>query len=87
MIEWLPVAFLAVAQIVVRVIGVAGMIWQERAHARSNCAQMRTASASGVVLCEIQENGAMLLIAPQHEATRGRSAVAAGPGSEEAPGS
>jgi hypothetical protein len=64
MMAWLPVVVLAVVQITVRVIGVAGMIWRERVRAQANCAQMRTASATGVVFCERRENGVALLIVP-----------------------
>jgi hypothetical protein len=84
MMAWIPVAVLAVAQITVRLIGAAAMIWQERARANSHCAQMRTASATGVVLLERRPDGASLAIVPQDLASRGGDA-AAGSDSEEAP--
>lgn len=68
---WLPVVILAVAQIAVRVIGVAGMIWRERARAQANCDQMRTAAASGVLLVEHRENCTALLITPCGSLDRG----------------
>jgi hypothetical protein len=87
MTAWLPIAVLAVAQIALRVIAVAGMIWRERARARASCEQMRTASASGVVFCERGENGAALLIVPRDLPDRGRDTEsrAAGSGLGEAP--
>lgn len=87
MTECLLAVFLAVVQIAVRTIGIAGMIWQEWVHARSNCAQMRTASASGVVLYESRKNGTTLLIVPQRAVSQGRGTVTARSGLEEAPGS
>jgi hypothetical protein len=83
MMVWLPVVVLAVVQITVRLISVAAMIWQERARADSHCAQMRTASASGVVLLERRRDGVGLAIVPQGPVSRG--AAAAGSGPEEAP--
>lgn len=84
MMAWIPVAVLAVAQITVRLIGATATIWQERARANSLCAQMRTASATGVVLLEGEPDGASLAIVPKELASCGGGA-AAGPGSEEAP--
>jgi hypothetical protein len=84
MMAWLPVVVLAVAQIIVRLIGVAAMIWQERARADSHCAQMRAASASGVLLFAWRRDSAGLAIVPRDLASHGGDAEA-GPGSEEAP--
>jgi hypothetical protein len=72
MTAWLPIAILAVVQIAVRVIGVAGMIWRERVRAQANCEQMRTAAVSGVLLIEHRENGTALLIAPHKTLDRGK---------------
>ena len=80
---WMPVVVLAVAQIAVRLIGVVAMIWQERARADSHCAQMRAASASGVVLFAWRD-GSGLAIVPRDPASRGWD-VPAIPDSEEAP--
>lgn len=82
---WLPVVVLAVAQIAVRVIGVAAMIWQEQVRANSHCAQMRTAAAAGVVLIERRRDGSGLAIAPLNPASRGGDGPGARPGSEGAP--
>jgi hypothetical protein len=60
----LPVAVLAVAQIAIQLISVAGMIWQKRARAKANCEQMPTASAGRVVFREEREDGTALLIVP-----------------------
>jgi hypothetical protein len=65
MMAWLPVAGLAIAQITVRLIGVAGIVWRERARAKSHCAQMRAASAARVVLYAREPEGAGLLIVPR----------------------
>lgn len=81
---WIPVAVLVVAQITMRLIAAAAMIWQERARANSHCAQMRTASATGVVLLERRRDGVGLAIVPQDLASRG-GGTAAGPDAEEAP--
>lgn len=77
MTEWLPVVILTAVQIILRLVNVAGMIWREHVHARANCVQMRTASSSHVVLCELQPDGAMLLVVPQREASRGEAEVTA----------
>lgn len=81
---WLPVVVLAVAQMTVRLISVAAMILQERARAESNCAQMRTAGAHGVVLLERRRDGVGLAIVPQGTRNSGGD-VTAGPGVEEEP--
>jgi hypothetical protein len=86
MMAWLPIVILAVVQIAVRLIGVAGMIWRERARAQANCEHMRTAAASGVLLIEHRENGRALLIAPHGSLDRGKDTEsgAAGSAPEEA---
>lgn len=81
---WLPLVVLALGQITVRLVVIAGRIWQERVHAESHCAQMRSASASGVVLVEWRRDGAGLAIVPRDLASCGGDA-AAGPASEETP--
>jgi hypothetical protein len=73
----LPVAVLAVAQIAIRLISAAGMIWQKRARAKANCEQMPTASAGCVVLREEREDGTALLIVP-YELPNHRVDAAAG---------
>jgi hypothetical protein len=65
MMAWLPVAGLVIVQIAVRLIGVAGIVWRERARAKSHCAQMRAASAARVVLYAQEREGARLLIIPR----------------------
>ena len=49
---WLLIIVVAVTLILWRVIGVAGMIWRERAHVTAHCVQMDAAAASGAMLCE-----------------------------------
>jgi hypothetical protein len=61
---WLPIIVVAVTQIMSLLISVAGVIWQERARARSHCIQMETAASSGTVLCERLGNGTTLLVIP-----------------------
>jgi hypothetical protein len=68
---WLPVVVLAVVQITVRVIGVVGLLRQERARAEANCSQMQVASASKVVLWEQRGKATLLLIVPQDLLGRG----------------
>jgi hypothetical protein len=85
MMAWLPVVVLAVAQIAVRLIGVAAMIWQQQVCANSHCAQMRTASATGVVLIEQRRDGSGLAIVPLNPASRGGDGPGARPRSEGAP--
>jgi hypothetical protein len=84
MMAWLPVVVLAVVQITVRLIRVAAMIWQERTRADARCAEMRTASANGVILLEWQKDGTGLAIVPRDLVSRSGDA-AAGRGPEEAP--
>jgi hypothetical protein len=64
MTAWLPLVVWAVAQIIVRLIGVAAMIWQERERAKAHCAQMQVVSATGVLFFE-RRDGAALAIVPQ----------------------
>jgi len=64
-IAWLPVAVLAAGQAVLRLISLAAAVWQERVHARSNCAQMSTAAANDVLLYERRHDGTTLLIIPR----------------------
>lgn len=57
-----------------RLVGVAGVIWQERERVASHCAQMETAALNGAILCERLPDGTTLLVMPrpdhdQHEMT------------------
>lgn len=68
---WLPIALvavtqiaLAITQVALRLITVAGVVWQERARAESHRVQMETAGASGTILCERVGDGTVLLIIP-----------------------
>ncbi len=61
---WLPITVMVGAQIIMRLIAVIASIRQERAHARSSCAQMETAAKSDVVFCESHPGGATVLIIP-----------------------
>jgi hypothetical protein len=82
MVTWLPVVVLAAAQVTLRLISIAAMVWRERARANSHCAQMRTASASGVVLLEWRQEGDSLAIVPQARKSHDNDAGSAdlGPG-------
>jgi hypothetical protein len=73
--QWLPIIAIAVVQIVLRLINVAGVIWRERARATSHCNQMETAASSGTMLCEIRGKGNALLVIP---APVGRAEPSAG---------
>lgn len=75
-IAWLPVAVLTAGQIVLRLISLAAAVWQERVHARSNCAQMSTAAASDVMLCERRQDGTTLLITPRYPLHQDRDSAA-----------
>jgi hypothetical protein len=61
---WLPIIVVAVTQIILLLISVTGVIWQERVHATSVCTQLETAASSGTVLCERLGNGTTLLVVP-----------------------
>jgi hypothetical protein len=61
---WLPIALVAMTQIALRLITVAGVVWRERARAESHRIQMVTAASSGVTLCERLADGTALLIIP-----------------------
>lgn len=68
---WMPIALvavtqiaLAVTQVALRLITVAGVVWQERARAESHRVQMETAGSSGTILCERLGDGSALLIIP-----------------------
>lgn len=76
MIGWLPVAVLAAGQVILRLINLAASVWQERVHARSNCAQMYTAAVSDVILYERRQDGATLLIIPRYPLNQGRDSAA-----------
>ena len=64
MSAWLSIAVIAGTQVVSQLICVAGAIGQERARARSVCAQIDTAASSGTILCERRTDGSALLIVP-----------------------
>ncbi len=61
---WLLIVAVAVTLILWRVIGVAGMIWRERAHVTAHCVQMDAAASSGAMLCERLPDGTTLLVMP-----------------------
>jgi hypothetical protein len=69
---WLPVAVIAAAEIILRLISVAGVIWRERARATSHCSQMETAASSGAMLGERLRDGSTLLIVPVTQAPPGK---------------
>ena len=76
MIGWLSVAVLAAGQVILRLISLTASVWQERVHARSNCAQMYMAAVSGVILCERRQDGATLLIIPRYPLSQVRDSAA-----------
>ena len=76
MIGWLPAAVLAAGQVILRLISLAASVWQERVHARSNCAQMHAAAVNGVILCERRQDGATLLIIPRYPQSQDRDSAA-----------
>lgn len=82
MMAWMPAVILAAAQIALRFVGIAAMIWQEQVRSRSHFTQMRTASASGVVLVERRRDGAVLIIVPQGMVGRDGDAPARAAGPE-----
>jgi hypothetical protein len=61
---WLLVTVVAVTQIALRLIDVAGVVWQERSRAACHRAQMEAAAASGTMLCERLGDGTALLVVP-----------------------
>ena len=75
MSAWLSIAVIAGAQVASQLICVAGAVWQERARARSACAQMEAAAASGTILVKRHQDGSVLVIMPG--AAVGEQAVAA----------
>jgi hypothetical protein len=54
----------AVAVVVWRLIGVAGVIWQQRARVTAHCAEMDAAASSCAILCERLPDGTTLLVMP-----------------------
>jgi hypothetical protein len=53
------------ARIVLMLIKVACVIWQERARAAAQCTRMETAASSGTMLCGRRANGDILLLIPE----------------------
>jgi hypothetical protein len=64
MAVWLLIAASAATLILWRVIGVAGVIWRERAHVTAHCTQLDAAASSGATLCERLPDGTTLLVMP-----------------------
>ena len=64
MTAWLLITVVAVTLILWRASGVAGEIWQERAHVTAHCVQMDAAAVSGALLCEQLPDGTTLLVMP-----------------------
>jgi hypothetical protein len=61
---WMAIAAIGALAIVLRLIGVAGAIWRERARVLSHCTRMETAATSGTMFCERLSDGTTLLIVP-----------------------
>jgi hypothetical protein len=64
---WLPIILVAMTQIALRLITVAGVVWRERARAEAHRVEMETAASSGATLCERHGDGTALLIIPRRE--------------------
>ena len=61
---WLLIVVAAVTVVLWRLVGVAGIIWQEWARVTAHCAQMETAASTGAMLCERRPDGTTLLVMP-----------------------
>jgi hypothetical protein len=61
---WYPVIVAAMAVVTWRLVGVVGLIWQERARVASHCTQMESAALNGAMLCERLPDGTTLLVMP-----------------------
>jgi hypothetical protein len=61
---WYLVIVAAMTVVTWRLVGVAGLIWQERARVASHCTQMETAALNGAMLCERLPDGTTLLVMP-----------------------
>jgi hypothetical protein len=64
MAMWLLIIAIPATVILWRVIGVAGMIWRERARVTARCVQMDASASSGAMLCERLPDGTTLLVMP-----------------------
>lgn len=65
----------AVTVVLWRLVGVAGVIWQEWARVQAHCMQMEAAASSGAMLCERRPDGTTLLVMPG-SATQEHASVA-----------
>jgi len=61
---WYLVIVAAMTVVTWRLVGVVGLIWQERARVTSHCTQMETAALNGAMLCERLPDGTTLLVMP-----------------------
>ncbi len=61
---WLLIVVVAVTVVLWRLVGVAGVIWQEWARVTAHCAQMEAAASTGAMLCERRPDGTTLLVMP-----------------------
>jgi hypothetical protein len=61
---WLLVIVVAVGVVLWRLIGVAGVIWQQRARVTAHCAEMDAAASSRAILYERLPDGTTLLVMP-----------------------
>jgi len=61
---WFLIIVPAMTVVVWRLVGVVGVIWQERARVTSHCTQMETAALNGAMLCERLPDGTTLLVMP-----------------------
>jgi hypothetical protein len=77
---WLLIIATAVTVTLWRLIGVAGVIWRERARVASHRAQMEAAALNGAILSERLPDGSTLIIMPEsagseHDAVADRLAL------------
>jgi hypothetical protein len=61
---WFLIIVAAMTVVTWRLVGVAGLIWQERVRVTSHCTQMETAALNGAMLCERLPDGTTLLVMP-----------------------
>jgi hypothetical protein len=61
---WYLAIVAAMTVVTWRLVGVAGLIWQERARVGWHCIQMEAAALNGAVLCERRPDGTTLLVMP-----------------------
>lgn len=61
---WLPMTMLISAQITLRLIDIASLIWGERVRTESHRTHTEAAGNSGTVFCECRADGTVLIVIP-----------------------